>query len=286
MPSKAPTTESPTSSPTSLPEHVQDLEDKLKECIDADTMPEGCITWLDYCNTYPDLQAEYCGGSECTSVVEESLCRLHYITTGASAGRKCAGLPYGCKDWLDYGNYYPDLKSSRCGGICDTTADAESIRGWHLSHGYKNKGRTCPWGVSRSDANQVIENAEGVGGWGGSCSCPDGQVYEVGADSSDCGSLACVGGISGTCIEHPGPWSNRKVICAPAGEGAALESESSNTLALSALNVSSRNDISFVTIAIYGFAMIGCASMLSLIHQKASGSDTFKPISNQNDDEI
>lgn len=62
--------------------------------------------------------------------------------------------------------------------------------------------------------NMVIENAVGVGGWGGSCTCPDGTEYQVGDNVDFCGSLACVGGTSGTCHPHTGSWSNRKVVCA------------------------------------------------------------------------
>ena len=42
----------------------------------------------------------------------------------------------------------------------------------------------------------------GVGGWGGTCTCPDGQVYQVG-DTGGCNSIACYGGISGTCSRTP-----------------------------------------------------------------------------------
>merc|ERR1711976_686817 len=33
-----------------------------------------------------------------------------------------------------------------------------------------------------------------VGGWGGRCRCPSGQVYEVGDNNDGCASLACIGG--------------------------------------------------------------------------------------------
>merc|ERR1712138_246870 len=32
---------------------------------------------------------------------------------------------------------------------------------------------------SHRSSNQVIENAVGVGGWGGLCTCPDGSAYQV-----------------------------------------------------------------------------------------------------------
>ena len=62
--------------------------------------------------------------------------------------------------------------------------------------------------------NVAIKPANDVGGWGGSCTCPNGETYEVGDNKDSCGSLACVGGTSGTCNkQNNGPWSNRKVIC-------------------------------------------------------------------------
>ena len=40
---------------------------------------------------------------------------------------------------------------------------------------------------------------DGVGGWGGTCTCPDGSTYDVGDNGNACGSLACVGGKAGAC---------------------------------------------------------------------------------------
>merc|ERR1711933_11485 len=76
--------------------------------------------------------------------------------------------------------------------------------------------RTCGEGGTK---NVVTENASGVGHWGGSCTCPDGSVYQVGDNVDHCGSLACVGGKSGTCNKKHGPWSRRKVTCAPLSTG-------------------------------------------------------------------
>merc|ERR1719150_3021072 len=53
-----------------------------------------------------------------------------------------------------------------------------------------------------------------IGAWGGSCTCPDGQVYAVSDNDDACGSLACVGGVSGQCNQYAGSWSYNKVICA------------------------------------------------------------------------
>ena len=58
-------------------------------------------------------------------------------------------------------------------------------------------------------------NEYDVGQWGGSCTCPDGAVYQVGDRNNDCQSLACVGGAAGQCVKAPGKWSNRSVTCSP-----------------------------------------------------------------------
>jgi len=48
---------------------------------------------------------------------------------------------------------------------------------------------------------------------GGTCTCPDGQIFQVGDNGDNCGSLACVGGISGTCgWDNPGG-ANVRVTC-------------------------------------------------------------------------
>ena len=57
---------------------------------------------------------------------------------------------------------------------------------------------------------------DSVGGWGGTCTCPNGQTYQVGDNGDSCGSLACEGGTSGNCNKKGGPWSGRKVICSQA----------------------------------------------------------------------
>ena len=72
------------------------------------------------------------------------------------------------------------------------------------------------------------KDAPGVGGWGGSCTCPDGQTYQVGdlwgnsANSTakgECNALACHGGLAGECNTQQGPWSKKSVTCAPCPEG-------------------------------------------------------------------
>ena len=66
--------------------------------------------------------------------------------------------------------------------------------------------------------NIITENAPGVGGWGGYCTCPDGQVYGVGDNHNWCGSLACVNGVAGGCNRRENnAWRGRKVVCANKG---------------------------------------------------------------------
>ena len=45
--------------------------------------------------------------------------------------------------------------------------------------------------------NTILKSNGGV--WGGTCTCPDGQVYDVGDQGDFCASLACDGGTSGEC---------------------------------------------------------------------------------------
>ena len=40
----------------------------------------------------------------------------------------------------------------------------------------------------------VEENVQGLGEWGGTCRCPDGNKYQVGDNDDACDSLACING--------------------------------------------------------------------------------------------
>lgn len=69
----------------------------------------------------------------------------------------------------------------------------------------------------------------GVGTWGGTCACPDGQIYQVGDNGDACGSLACVGGLAGICT----PWNpggeGIRVTCGSAPDAAPVSSATSST---------------------------------------------------------
>ena len=47
--------------------------------------------------------------------------------------------------------------------------------------------------------NIVVEDAQDVGEWSGTCSCPDGNRYKVGDNNDGCQSIACIGGIPSGC---------------------------------------------------------------------------------------
>lgn len=70
-------------------------------------------------------------------------------------------------------------------------------------------------------SQKMYEKVSGVGSWGGWCTCPDGQQYQVGDKHDACAngpsSLACDGGVAGDC--ERGEVSERegmRVICAAA----------------------------------------------------------------------
>jgi hypothetical protein len=67
--------------------------------------------------------------------------------------------------------------------------------------------------VTVFDPNFPELNPDGVGRMGGYCQCPDGKMYQVGAYSDHCMTLACVNGTSGACFHFQGTWSYTRVIC-------------------------------------------------------------------------
>ena len=71
------------------------------------------------------------------------------------------------------------------------------------------------WIIRASDPhsqNVVLRDEKTIGVWGGSCTCPDGGVYDVG-DIGYCDELACENGDPGVCLKRAGPWSHRGVVC-------------------------------------------------------------------------
>jgi hypothetical protein len=62
--------------------------------------------------------------------------------------------------------------------------------------------------------NKVERNVKGVGAWGGTCTCPNGQTYRVGDNNNGCKSLACIGGKSGKCGSNNPGGGKVRVTCA------------------------------------------------------------------------
>jgi len=101
----------------------------------------------------------------------------------------------------------------------------------HESPAWAGKGVVCvpqellpppPPKVPVQGANVYNKNA-GKGGWGGQCTCADGQVYQVGDNGDSCATLACEGGVRGSCKRHDGPWSGAAATCAPPLENSYIE---------------------------------------------------------------
>jgi len=71
----------------------------------------------------------------------------------------------------------------------------------------------------RETRENVYSRTSGVGAWGGWCTCPDGQRYQVGDKFDACAqgpqSLACIGGTPGEC-EHrvDAAREGHQVVCA------------------------------------------------------------------------
>ena len=93
-------------------------------------------------------------------------------------------------------------------GIAGMGIDA----GAYMMHRRFNQGRPSQPSAPKIH-NKVINNAKHTGSWGGSCRCPNGQLYWVGDNDNWCRSLSCENGLSGTCHHKKGKWSRRKVVC-------------------------------------------------------------------------
>ena len=76
-----------------------------------------------------------------------------------------------------------------------------------------------PWAVTKNGLTNTIDTTDPtVGDFGGTCLCPDGTRYWVGAVWNQCRELACVGGDgAGGCDKDKmwfgETWSRRKVTC-------------------------------------------------------------------------
>jgi hypothetical protein len=108
------------------------------------------------------------------------------------------GLRDACDDAKEASNQakqsFNDLKKQ----MKDLKASLKAAKADMKSKNGDAKG-ACKGSKKSKKTSNVYESAPGVGGWGGMCTCPDGQQYNVGDMNDACGSLACVGGTPGPC---------------------------------------------------------------------------------------
>eukprot|EP00966_Prymnesium_polylepis_P324921 7380920-Prymnesium_polylepis.1 len=85
----------------------------------------------------------------------------------------------------------------------------------HRATGHSFRKMTCapPPVHPREGKNVRIENDGSVGVWGGTCTCPDGQVYLVGDENNACATMACENGVAGLCNHYFSLWAHRRVKC-------------------------------------------------------------------------
>ena len=126
-------------------------------------------------------------------------------------------------------------RSSPCapGFACDD--GVQQVCGAHNMFSFAKQGvctvvqpgyYATPEGGTSISLNLVETGIPNIGEFGGSCTCPDGQVYEVGDNNDHCGSLACVGGVEGTCMKVPNRTRiGRRVTCITAPELAKSDQE-------------------------------------------------------------
>jgi len=94
-------------------------------------------------------------------------------------------------------------------------------------HGSASGGsfKICPVGSNGSNPVGNLYQSTGDYEWGGQCTCPDGQTYDVSDNGNDCGSLQCINGEPGRCYAHDEAGFSApvelgmQVICAPAAPG-------------------------------------------------------------------
>ena len=142
--------------------------------------------------------------------------------------RDTAGVPnYECV--CDTG-YLTDENTGKCTveKICDAytfgtgvvafdDSAAGCVEGVQLSSVSSNSCRVkCDTGYHAVNTETLYtEDSSRSGMWGGTCTCPDGTVYQVGDRYDYCQSLNCVNGVSGTCnsFGNTDSWSNQLVTC-------------------------------------------------------------------------
>ena len=115
-----------------------------------------------------------------------------------------------CRAWTTPGTVH-DAGNFNCFGGVEGPCQQEQGR-WAFREVH------CAPEQPRPPSDNVVTegDTEAVGTWGGTCTCPDGQMYLVGDRKDKCGSLACIGGVSGLCNHYASSWAHRSVRCAAA----------------------------------------------------------------------
>ena len=78
---------------------------------------------------------------------------------------------------------------------------------------YKKKYTELKNSLIGGNENLVEENISGVGGWSGTCTCPDGKQYKVGDNNNACASIACIDGVPSGCSRDDLSGLGRRVTC-------------------------------------------------------------------------
>ena len=129
----------------------------------------------------------------------------------------------------------------------------------------------CSAQLGRSSNCSFIRPEHNPGkGWGGSCTCPDGTVYGSAAIDDECGSLACFGGVSGTCEKRTGPWSDQQVHCSTEPAATPLDPVPSQCVSQVTVAYSfiARNSLPLWSIWQRYFASCPAGSAIPLVHSQ------------------
>ena len=105
-------------------------------------------------------------------------------------------------------------------GQLTLSTDGSTITGaWGLGSTATFTGTLNAVGSTGSESGTIIlpdnyRKDDSAGGWGGFCTCPNGNIYEVGDNNDSCGSIACEGGSSSSCSDQISSLSSgMKVTC-------------------------------------------------------------------------
>ena len=90
---------------------------------------------------------------------------------------------------------------------------------------YKNKYLRLKNNINLKGGNLLEHRKDDVGGWSGTCTCPNGYSHKVGDNHDSCESLACVNGISGDCVQGDFSGAQKKLTCAITNEPTNLIEE-------------------------------------------------------------